>query len=1188
MVIRSRVSQRSDRVIHINEPPLNFNTARDDADVVQKVAFGSAIIGQVAGQTILPAVTVNIEDRFGNIVTNSSSQVTIGFGANPSAATLFGTLTVSAVNGVATFTDLAISLAGVGYTFNASSGAFGVVSPAFNVFAPNLGGSALSILSGSSQSAPVTQSLAVPLSVRVLDAGSNPVPGATITWASLTSGGAVQATTSVANAMGVAQVVASLGTSTGQYSFSASTYSGASVFFSTTATGGPAVSISFFSVPSQVTSGSPLSPMPQASALDQYGNWTTSTCTIFLSIAPSSPSGATLNGWYPGQALGGSNLIIMAAQAGAYALKATCSTMTATSPTFQLSLATDPKGAFVAAGQFVTPRFDHSATLLQDGRVLLAGGYDTNGVALKSAEIFNPGTNSFQATGSLAYERANHTATLMQDGTVLFVGGTLSDDPYGTYELYNPSTGLFQSAGIDPNGILGRTGHTATLLWDGTVLITGGGDRRTFQGATNLVARYRPGGGFYTATMNSNRFGHTAVLLPNDQVLIFGGESPDNGTAETYDRHGNVGNLYYFNYTQHPAFAHGSIGESALLPSGNVFGWRDNILYETATGLFDTLSFNPPAPYVASRNVLLPSGKMLVTGDSGTGSFLLDPMNGNSTSSTDNPGFLTSVISSATLLTDGSVFYAGGLLSSGVVNSAGSRFIPATPPISNLRLDFGLTAIGSSPTAVATFHNSSSAAVIVTSIAAPSGWFTASGLPTLPLTLGAGQSVSINVAFAPQYSEVEFNQLALLYAGGSATATVTGTGAQPAQLWCSDPTDFGNVGLSGQANATVSCRNLGGVPLTITGSTAPSVPFGATNLPATNSILNPNQSVNVTASFSPSTLTQSNGSFTVTSSNGGSTTPTLTGHGVAATFTMTPTPLAFGSVATNASGSQSITLKDNGTPAITVTSITMPTAPFSVTGLPAVGGTIRSGSPWVAPIVFAPSAQVTSSGSLTVVTNGGAATVSMTGTGVAPAQLVATPASVNFGSVGTSVKANVTVTLSNPGGVSLKFTGNTAPTTPFSATGLPATNATLAAGASISVTSSFTPTTQTTSSGSFVVTSNAGNVTVLLTGTGVAPAHLAASPTSLAFGNVPKNSFTTLSLTFSNTGGVPLTVTSVTSPSAPYSATGLPAVNATIGAGQQVTATIKFAPTATGASTGHVTLGSSGGSVTVNLTGSGT
>ena len=145
------------------------------------------------------------------------------------------------------------------------------------------------------------------------------------------------------------------------------------------------------------------------------------------------------------------------------------------------------------------------------------------------------------------------------------------------------------------------------------------------------------------------------------------------------------------------------------------------------------------------------------------------------------------------------------------------------------------------------------------------------------------------------------------------------------------------------------------MPLTITGSTAPSVPFGATNLPATNSILNPNQSVNVTASFSPSTLTQSNGSFTVTSSNGGSTTPTLTGHGVAATFTMTPTPLAFGSVATNASGSQSITLKDNGTPAITVTSITMPTAPFSVTGLPAVGGTIRSGSPWVAPIVFASS-----------------------------------------------------------------------------------------------------------------------------------------------------------------------------------------------------------------------------------------
>src|SRR5512140_26592 len=133
-------------------------------------------------------------------------------------------------------------------------------------------------------------------------------------------------------------------------------------------------------------------------------------------------------------------------------------------------------GLFTATGSMHAARGHHTATLLPDGRVLIAGGYDEPTTCLAGAELYDPATGSFTVTGSLANARASHTATLLPSGKVLVTGG-ISFGPAGgppylaSAELYDPATGTFAPTGAMATP---RSGHTATLLQDGRVLIVGG------------------------------------------------------------------------------------------------------------------------------------------------------------------------------------------------------------------------------------------------------------------------------------------------------------------------------------------------------------------------------------------------------------------------------------------------------------------------------------------------------------------------------------------------------------------------------------------------------------------------------------------------------------------------------------------------------------------------------------------
>ena len=164
-------------------------------------------------------------------------------------------------------------------------------------------------------------------------------------------------------------------------------------------------------------------------------------------------------------------------------------------------------------------RVNHTATRLNDGRVLIVGGYDGTNL-LASAEIFDPIAGTFTyTTGHLADARAYHTATLLLDGRVLISGGnTLSGSP-SSCETFDPGTGNFTAG---PNMLEGRYFHTATRLNDGSVLVTGGNSGSYRYHGTAEV--FTPGSNSwaYSGRMGRPRERHTATLLPNGKVLVVG------------------------------------------------------------------------------------------------------------------------------------------------------------------------------------------------------------------------------------------------------------------------------------------------------------------------------------------------------------------------------------------------------------------------------------------------------------------------------------------------------------------------------------------------------------------------------------------------------------------------------------------------------------------------------------------
>jgi Galactose oxidase, central domain len=207
--------------------------------------------------------------------------------------------------------------------------------------------------------------------------------------------------------------------------------------------------------------------------------------------------------------------------AGGYCTTRACKTSSYVTDTAELyNPATE---TFSLTASMDLARTNHTATLLDDGSVLIAGGQGPGFTA--TAQLYYPKPARFKATGSMVNNRLQFQATLLTDGEVLVTGGltqTGGPVPLTAAELYDPRNRTFSSTG---SMLVPRTQHASTRLSDGTVLVTGG---QTFAGTsiTDTAELYNPSTKMFNATngnMTSGRTGQTATRLFDGQVLVAGG-----------------------------------------------------------------------------------------------------------------------------------------------------------------------------------------------------------------------------------------------------------------------------------------------------------------------------------------------------------------------------------------------------------------------------------------------------------------------------------------------------------------------------------------------------------------------------------------------------------------------------------------------------------------------------------------
>jgi len=271
-------------------------------------------------------------------------------------------------------------------------------------------------------------------------------------------------------------------------------------------------------------------------------------------------------------------------------------------------------GTSAPAGSLATSRARHTATLLPGGQVLVVGG-SGGGCELSSAELYDSTGNLWSAAGSLESPREFHSATLLPNGKVLVAGGTGRGRIVSTAELYDPSSNTWSPAG---KLLKGRYRHSASLLPSGKVLVAGG-----FGGSPYLASAelYDPASNTWSeaASLATARQGHTATLLASGKLLVVGGENRRPNfvaNAELYDPTSNIwsaaGNLAV------PRNLHtGTLlpGDKVLVAGGH--GVRGSLasceLYDPSSNTWSSVA-SLSAPREEHTATLLLGGKVLVMG----------------------------------------------------------------------------------------------------------------------------------------------------------------------------------------------------------------------------------------------------------------------------------------------------------------------------------------------------------------------------------------------------------------------------------------------------------------------------------------------------------------------------------------------------------------------------------------------
>lgn len=360
--------------------------------------------------------------------------------------------------------------------------------------------------------------------------------------------------------------------------------------------------------------------------------------------------------------------------------------------------------AWQSAGEMQVARAGHTMTMLPNGRVLVTGGADIAGGVLRylaSVEIYNPATGIWTARASMRVGRLAHTATLLNDGTVLVAGGEARDPtgvaaPVRSTEIYDPTSNTWMAG---PDMLSTRRDHTAVLLTSGDVFIAGSSNDID---AGALAERYDPVAGEWVAAapMALPRFGHTTTLLDDGSVLVAGGAA-DN-SAERYLPNTNMWlSAGTMSAQRSEATATRLLNGHVLVAGGLSEGTRiaNAERYDP-----DTNAWSPAGALATGRNnhiatILAEGGVMVVSGEfQSLGALASVEIYDPATNAwvVADPLLVDRTVAQGILLQDGSVLVSGGLRltapEEAVILRSAERFPPnqlptvTRTPIQSLRL----------------------------------------------------------------------------------------------------------------------------------------------------------------------------------------------------------------------------------------------------------------------------------------------------------------------------------------------------------------------------------------------------------------------------------------------------------------------------------------------------------------------
>lgn len=483
--------------------------------------------------------------------------------------------------------------------------------------------------------------------------------------------------------------------------------------------------------------------------------------------------------------------------------------------------------------------------------------------------------------------------------------------------------------------------------------------------------------------------------------------------------------------------------------------------------------------------------------------------------------------------------------------------------------NFGNVEVGTTSAAKAiTLKNTGTIPLTINAISAAAPFAATNGnCPTAPTPLASNAECTINVTFSPTVAGPANGSLSVTNSasGSPHTVSLSGVGAQAAISLSTTTLAFGDVQVGSSSNLTFDITNSGSAPLVISALNLPAGAFTRSTNCVTS--LAVGASCTVTVTFAPTATGAQNATITI-NSNVPAATVSLTGTGVQAGVSLTPSTLTFGNQALNtASTAQVVTLTNTGTAPLSFSSLSLTAgaAHYQITNT--CTSPLAAGASCTVDVVFQPTVIGAQPGTLSLVSNvaGSPHTVTLSGTGIAGV-LTATPSTLAFGNVNVGSTGSEVITLSNTGSDSLTINTIGTLAAPYSVASTTCTlPQTLAVGASCTVTVEFSPTAHGAANATLTVTLAIGAaLNISITGTGM-QAALAVNKMTVPFGNQIINTTSGVqTVTISNNGNLPLNLTSVSLADGTHFAIQSTTCGASLAGGASCVVSLTFTPTSTG------------------------